>query len=99
MKKISDIFIIQLLQDYLNEGLVKEKNASPYTIESYADTYRLLLAYAKKNLKKDLQDITLSDLNANFIRSFLTHLEEERHITPRSRNQRLAALRSFFKDI
>jgi site-specific recombinase XerD len=40
--------------------------------------------------------LLIEDLDASLICQFLNHLEEERHNTPRTRNHRLAAIRSFF---
>jgi site-specific recombinase XerD len=100
MKKIEkNILVAPLLQAYFTEGLINERNASPQTIESYSYTFYLLMAYSRKMLKKVLSEITLAELNATFIRNFLKHLESDRRLKPQSRNQRLAAIRSFFKYI
>lgn len=100
MKKIKkDILVAPLLQSYLTDGLINERNASPHTIESYTYTFYLLLKYSKKMLKKESFEITLAELSSSFLRNFLMYLETDRHIKPRSRNQRLAAIRSFFKYI
>lgn len=100
MKKIDkNILVAPLLQAYFNDYLINEKNASPQTIESYSVTFYLLMRYSRKILKKELSEITLSELSANFIRSFLKYLETDRGLKPQSRNQRLAAIKSFFKYI
>ena len=57
----------------------------------------LLLRFAEKTLGKPATAFELSDLQPKFIASFLDHLERERGNSPRSRNIRLAALRSFLK--
>jgi integrase/recombinase XerD len=100
MKKIEkDILVAPLLQAYFTDGLINERNASPQTIESYSYTFYLLMEYSRKMLKKELSEITLVELSATFIRNFLQHLEVDRRLKPQSRNQRLAAIRSFFKYI
>lgn len=86
----------ELLQAFFTERLMSQKRASPHTIASYRDTFRLLLLYAQKRLKKPPQDLTLDHLEAPFITAFLEHLEKDRQMGARSRNQRLAAIRSFF---
>jgi integrase/recombinase XerD len=91
--------VAPLLQSYFTDGLIKEKNASPHTIDSYTYTFYLLFEYAKKMLKKGSCEITLAELSATFIRNFLVYLDTDRHIQPQSRNQRLTAIRSFFKYI
>lgn len=100
MNKIEkNILVAPLLESYLTDGLRNERNASPNTIESYLYTFYLLLEYSKKILKKESLKITLNDLSAAFIRKFLQYLDMDRRLKPQSRNQRLAAIRSFFKYI
>ena len=77
-----------------------EKNShslSPRTVASYRDTFLLLLRYAEENLAKPANSLKLIDLSAKFLASFLDHLEADRHNSVRSRNIRLAAVRSFLK--
>jgi len=86
-----------LLQSFFTDRLMTQRNASPHTIASYRDTFRLLLLFAKTQLKKLPCQLMLEDLNAPFIGAFLDQLEKHRHNSPRSRNLRLAAIRSFFQ--
>ena len=76
---------------------MQQLKASPHTITSYRDTFRLVFQFAEKRIGKSPSEITLDDLNADFILEFLNFLESERKAKERSRNQRLAAIRSFFK--
>jgi site-specific recombinase XerD len=84
-----------LLQRFFVERLLQQFQASPRTIAAYRDTFRLLLAFAHRQLGKRPSALSLGDLNPAFILSFLRHLEVERHNTARSRNARFAAIRSF----
>jgi site-specific recombinase XerD len=86
-----------LLQAFFTDRLLGQRNASPHTIASYRDTFRLLLRFAQQNLHQSPSALAIEKLNAPFISRFLTHLERERDNTPRSRNIRLAAIHSFFK--
>jgi integrase/recombinase XerD len=86
-----------LLQPFFTDRLLGQRNASPHTIASYRDAFRLLLAFAQQHLHKSPSLLALQDLDAPFIGLFLTHLEKDRGNTPRSRNIRLAAIHSFFK--
>ena len=86
-----------LLQRFFTEHLQQHRAVSPRTIAAYRDTFRLLLAFAEKTLRKPPQHFLLADLNAKFILAFLDYLEKERKNSARSRNARLAALRSFIK--
>lgn len=86
-----------LLQSFFTERLMGQRNASPHTIASYRDTFRLLLAFVQDRLRKPPTTVALEDLDAPFLGRFLDHLETDRGNIPRSRNLRLAAIHSFFK--
>ena len=59
------------------------------------DTFRLLLCFSEKHLKKPAANLHLSDIDASLVFSFLNHLENQRNNCIRSRNARLAAIHSF----
>jgi integrase/recombinase XerD len=86
-----------LLQPFFTDRLLGQRNASPHTIASYRDTFRLLLEFAQQHWHKSPSMLAVENLDAPFIGLFLTHLEKDRGNTPRSRNIRLAAIHSFFK--
>jgi site-specific recombinase XerD len=86
----------ELLQAFFTEWLMNQRNFSPNTIANYRDTFRLLLAFAHRRLKKSATVLCVEDLDAPFVVRFLDYLEMERKNTPQSRNVRLAALHSFF---
>jgi len=74
----------------------QQRQASPHTIASYRDTFRLLLQFTEKRLHKPPSRVTLEEINAPLVAAFLNDLEKSRDITARSRNLRLTAIRSFF---
>ncbi len=76
---------------------MRDRKASPHTIASYSDTFRLLLGFAREHLKKDPSSLAIEDMTAPLILAFLDSLEKKRGNTARSRNVRLAAIRSFFR--
>jgi len=86
-----------LLEAFFTDRLMRQQKASPNTIANHRDTFRLLLGFAQKRLKKAPSDMSIEDLDAPFVGSFLEYLEKERGNTARSRNVRLAAIHSFFK--
>lgn len=86
-----------LLQAFFTNRLIREKQASPHTIASYRDTFRLLLRFLEKRLRKQPSSLTLDDVQAPVIVAFLDELEKQRSISTRSRNLRLTAIRSFFR--
>lgn len=95
--KSSPVSIGPLLQRFFLEHLLQHKHVSPQTIASYRDTFRLLLQYARQHLKTEPVSLAVTALDAQVIVSFLDSLEQDRHNCARSRNIRLAAIRSFFR--
>jgi integrase/recombinase XerD len=86
-----------LLQSFFREWLMKQKRVSPNTTSSYRYTFRLLLEYAKLKLKKVPSKLNLNDLSVDFLSDFLKDLIINRNVTARTRNARLAAIKSFFR--
>jgi site-specific recombinase XerD len=86
-----------LLQAFFTDRLLRQRRASPHTIAAYRDTFRLLLRFAVKQLGKTPTELEVEDLYAPFVGEFLDHLEVERGNSARTRNARLAAIRSFFR--
>lgn len=85
------------VQRFFTERLLTQMQASPNTIASYRDTFRLLLKYVQAQTKLPPTDLHVAHIDADIIGQFLTFCEEERGNSARSRNTRLAAIRSFFK--
>jgi len=85
-----------LLEAFFLDRLLRQRRASPNTIASYRDTFRLLLAFAKERLLKSPSTLLLTDLDAAFVSALLDHLESHRKNSVRTRNVRLAAIHSFF---
>jgi site-specific recombinase XerD len=90
------IHIAPLLQSFFTKRLIQEKQVSHHTIASYRDTFRLLLKFLSKKLRKAPSRLSLEELDAKTITCFLSELEKQREISARSRNLRLTAIRSFF---
>ena len=85
----------RLIQGFFCERLQNQRQMSPCTVASYRDTFRLLLKFTERETDRAPDRQRLQDLDAPLILRFLDHLEKERHNTPRTRNARLAAIRSF----
>jgi site-specific recombinase XerD len=86
-----------LVQAYFAEYLTQQRALSAQTIAAYRDGFVLFLNFAESRLGKSPTAITLADITPELIMAFLDHLERQRHNSVRSRNARLAALRSFLK--
>jgi len=85
------------LQAFFAEHLLAHKRASPQTIACYRDTFRLLLRFMREKTGAEPSALLLAALDADAVLAFLDHLERDRGCSVRSRNNRLAAIRSFFR--
>ena len=86
-----------LVQTFFAEHLTQQRALSPRTVATYRDMFVLFLDFAANQGAKSPAEIKLTDITPDLILAFLDHLEQVRHNTVRSRNARLAALRSFLK--
>lgn len=86
-----------LIQQFFTDRLCGQLDASPHTIAGYRDTFRLLLRFASEQTGKAPTKLLLDDLDCALVGDFLTHVEKQRRNSARSRNTRLAAIRSFFR--
>jgi integrase len=86
-----------LLQRFFTDRLIAQLQASPNTIAGYRDTFRLLLRFASQRRNRPPTKLRIEDLDSALIGEFLTHVEKVRHNSARSRNTRLAAIRSFYR--
>jgi integrase/recombinase XerD len=84
------------LQRFFTDRLLGQLGASPHTVASYRDTFRLLLKFASKHQRCQPSDLKIENLDAKLIGSFLKHLEQDRRNSARSRNNRLSAIHAFF---
>ncbi|GAA1890532.1 tyrosine-type recombinase/integrase [Paeniglutamicibacter psychrophenolicus] len=85
-----------LLQSFFTDRLMTQRQASPNTIASYRDTFKLLLGHVQEQTGKTPSAMAIGDLDAGTITGFLTHLETVRGNSVRTRNARLAAIHSLF---
>jgi integrase/recombinase XerD len=85
------------LQAFFTDRLVRERDASPHTVAAYRDTMRLLLTFAAERTGIEPSKLDLAKLDAMLIGAFLDHLEQERGCSARTRNARLAAIRSLYR--
>ena len=86
-----------LLQSFFVERLIQQRRMSPRTIESYRDSFRLLLNFAQQTLRKQPATLMLPDVDPALVSGFLDHLETARGNCVRSRNARLAAIHAFYR--
>jgi site-specific recombinase XerD len=85
------------LTEFLSIYLPRQKNASKNTIASYRDTFKLLLRFCLEQKDIPAEKLNMSMLTHIIITDFLEWVEEERKCCIATRNQRLAAIHSFFR--
>lgn len=85
------------LTEFLSNYLPIQKNANINTIHSYRDTFKVLIKYCAEEKNIFPEKITLSKLDKNLIVDFLNWLETVKNNSVSTRNQRLAAIHSFFR--
>lgn len=95
MEKYNDF--AKELERFFQEYLVKEYGASKHTVRSYRDTFVHLINYVEQTRHIHPDKLSLSIMNKTFITDFLDWLESNKSSSTRTRNQRCAALKSFFK--
>ena len=87
------------LPEFLQTYLRRQKGVSVNTVRSYRDTFKLLIAYLGFK-HRERRTLLIKHLDPKTILAFLEHLEDSIHgrdNSPRTRNQRLIAIQSFFK--
>jgi len=77
---------------FLLEHLVSERNLARNTQCSYRDALTLLIPFVAGKLHHSVDRLTLVEISADLVRLFLVDLEQSRHCTIATRNQRLAAI-------
>jgi site-specific recombinase XerD len=86
-----------LVRDFLEQHLGIERNASPNTVKSYRDALKLFVTYAGTAHACSPDKLTFDALGPDTVGGFLVWLQSERGSSASTRNQRLAALKSFVR--
>ncbi|MBX9772144.1 MAG: site-specific integrase [Candidatus Obscuribacterales bacterium] len=87
------------LQSFLIDHLEMQKGLRRSSITSYRDTLRLFLQYVGKSTGRAIVKLTLPDLTCEHVLGFLNSMEKSRGNSIRTRNQRLAAIHTFYKHL
>jgi len=80
---------------FLRERLPIQRGASAHTCASYAQSFQLLFEFASRKFGVTPSALSLEQIDARLVQDFLAHLEAARGNSPRTRNTRLAAIKSF----
>ena len=85
------------VSDFFTKYLPGEKNLSTNTIYSYRDTFVTMLRFYDEQLKISADKIKFQDITAKTMEQYFNYLESELHCSIATRNQRMAAIKSFFR--
>ena len=88
-----------LIIQFFNQYLPRIKGSSEHTIKAYRDTFSLFLPFAANYLNIKIDSLRVDHLSSVLILDFLDHLEQNRNNATRTRNHRLATIKSFAKMI
>jgi len=88
-----------LVHQFFDHYLPHIKGVSHYTIKAYRDTFKLFLPFAAKQYGIKIGSLRVEHISSQLILLFLDDLQKERKNLARTRNHRLAALKSFAKMI
>ena len=83
--------------NFLTHYLAAQRNLSPNTIKAYRDVFTLLLRFCRDVRGVALERLSLAHIDAPLVEAFLDHLRNDRHVSIRTQNHRLAALHAFFR--
>lgn len=85
------------LSAFLLDHLPNERGASRHTVDNYAYSFQLFVNFVADVTKQRPHQLEIQDLSAVRVLDFLEHLENSRGNSVRTRNARLAAIKSFFR--
>ena len=87
------------MHQFFDQYLPRIKGCSDNTLKGYRDTFAIFLPFAKGYLSEPINKLTVEQLSPDLILAFLDYLEKKRGNTARTRNLRLAAIKSLAKMI
>jgi integrase/recombinase XerD len=89
--------IAPLITSFMREHMPQQRGYSPHSCETYAYSFRLLLAFVARRLHSRPSLLQLEQIDADMVLAFLHHIEHDRGNGPATRNLRLAAIKSFMR--
>lgn len=85
----------QLVQDFFEKHLTTQRNACDNTVKSYRDALKLFLHHASQQRQCPVDQLDHTILDVDTVRAFLGWLETKRNCGARTRNHRLAVIKTF----
>jgi site-specific recombinase XerD len=94
---MSALTVGSVVHDFFVDYLRQQKGLRHSSVRSYRDTLRLFLPFVANGTRRRISRLQLEELSLEQVLGFLRHMEQDRHNSISTRNQRLAALRTFFE--
>lgn len=94
---MANVTLGPILYSFFEDHLKIQKGLRQTSIKSYRDVIRLYLSFIVKDQRRAITRLSLAELTFDSVLRFLKFIEEERGNHIRTRNQRLAVLRTFFE--
>ena len=85
------------LSAFLTHHLTAQRSLSPNTIRAYRDAFTLFLRFCRDQRGIALERLCIKQIDVPMVEAFLDHLEDDRQVSVRTQNHRLAVLHSFFR--
>jgi len=87
------------LHQFFDQYLLRMRGCSPHTLKAYRNTFSRFLPFAAQYHHVKIESLCLEHISAGLVICFLDHLESKCQNSARTRNLRLATLKSFAKMI
>ena len=95
MGRIKDTELFTLIKNFLTIYLPVQRRASPHTVTDYRIVLDQFLTFVADRKKVPYMSVNFSMINKAMVELYLEHLTQEKKFTPATRNNRLAAIKSF----
>jgi len=89
--------IAPIVHRFFHQYLSAQRGLSVNTIACYRDCLKLLFQFAAAHHKQPIDKLAMEHFDVGLVLAFLNNLEAARGNSSRTRNNRLAALRAFFR--
>ena len=93
------MILSKCIHQFFSQYLYRIRNMSDQTIKSYRDTFRIFLPFASKYHAIKVKSLKVEHLTFDMILAFLDHIENKRNNITRTRNHRLAVIKTLAKMI
>lgn len=95
MGRVRDVQLFTLFRNFLTIYLPVQRKVSENTVVDYRISLNQLIEFISKKQQVPYMSVTFEMITKDNVNSFLDYLTEEKKFAPATRNNRLAAIKSF----